>query len=85
MFYLRSDLDSRIDRSCAGKKCDVLRFTTDAFQAGLTNGLRYLIVDMCGDSGLGEVLTKNVLLLINTSGERLAFTKRSFTFLLIIS
>lgn len=59
-----------------GKNAMYYVFTTDAFQVGLTNGLRYSIVDMCGDSGMGEVLTKNVLLL-NTSGERLAFTKHA--------
>lgn len=48
-------------------------FTTDGMERGLSNGLRYNMVDMCLDSGRGDVISgqKNILLL-DSSGEKLA-------------
>ncbi len=44
-------------------------FTTDGFEHGYANGLRYSVVDMgiTQNSGLGDVLAKNTLLLANSS------------------
>jgi hypothetical protein len=52
-------------------------FTLDEFQNNLANGLRYSIVDMCRDGGMGDVIdTKNALLL-NGTGEKMAATFHS--------
>jgi gliding motility-associated-like protein len=53
-------------------------FTTDAFINTLQNGLRYSIVDMCLDKGLGEVLPsdKNTLL-VNPVAEKLSVVKHA--------
>jgi len=53
-------------------------FTLDEFQNNLANGLRYSIVDMCLDNGLGDVVSgqKNILLLDST-GEKMAATFHS--------
>jgi gliding motility-associated-like protein len=53
-------------------------FTTGGFQYDLEYGLRYSIVDMCGDNGYGEVVeeSKNISILEN-AGEKLAFTKHA--------
>jgi gliding motility-associated-like protein len=53
-------------------------FTTDEFQHDLINGLRYSVIDMCLDSGLGDVATgqKNRLLL-DTVAEKMAGTNHA--------
>ncbi|MCW3105281.1 MAG: hypothetical protein JWO09_3721 [Bacteroidetes bacterium] len=53
-------------------------FTTDEFQNGLANGLRYSVIDMCLDNGLGDVIPgqKNILLL-DTVAEKMAGTCHS--------
>jgi hypothetical protein len=53
-------------------------FTTGGWQYDLEYGLRYSVVDMCGDDGYGEVNeeSKNTPLLEN-AGEKLAFTKHA--------
>jgi hypothetical protein len=53
-------------------------FTLDEFQNNLVNGLRYSIVDMCLDNGMGDVIStsKNILLLDST-GEKMAATFHS--------
>ncbi|HYV94312.1 MAG TPA: T9SS type A sorting domain-containing protein [Chitinophagales bacterium] len=47
-------------------------FTQDQFQNNLANGLRYSVVDMCLDGGLGDIVSnqKNILLL-DSVGEKL--------------
>jgi hypothetical protein len=53
-------------------------FTTDAFTNGLTNGLRYSIVDMCINNGLGHVIDeKKNILLLDTVSEKLTATKHT--------
>jgi hypothetical protein len=53
-------------------------FTTDMFQNNLANGLRYSIVNMCLDGGLGDIdpLQKNILLL-DSAGEKMAATNHA--------
>jgi hypothetical protein len=53
-------------------------FTLDEFQNNLVNGLRYSIVNMCFDNGLGAVdsTNKNILLLDST-GEKMTATFHS--------
>ncbi len=53
-------------------------FTLDEFQNNLANGLRYSIVDLCLDNGMGDVVSgsKNILLLDST-GEKMAATFHS--------
>lgn len=53
-------------------------FTTDAFINNFQNGLRYSILDMCLNSGIGGVISnsKNTLLLA-TASEKLTATKHS--------
>lgn len=53
-------------------------FTLDEFQHDLENGLRYSVVDMCCDNGLGCVMFehKNILIL-EDAGEKLAATYHS--------
>jgi len=48
-------------------------FTTDAWENNFQNGLRYSVVDMSLDNGLGAVTTKNILLVAQTH-EQLAAT-----------
>lgn len=61
-----------------GENAKYYVFTTHAWQEELPNGLRYSIVDMCGDGGFGEVIaaSKNILLL-DGAGEKLAVTKHA--------
>lgn len=53
-------------------------FTTDDFVHFLQNGLNYSIVDMCADSGRGDVMTsyKNIHLL-DTASEKLAVCRHN--------
>jgi len=53
-------------------------FTTDEFQNDLVKGLRYSMINMCLDGGLGDVDTteKNILLL-DTVAEKMAGTNHS--------
>ncbi|MFM2388041.1 MAG: hypothetical protein RL660_2798 [Bacteroidota bacterium] len=53
-------------------------FTNDGLENNFLNGLRYSIVDMCGDNGKGEVMSsaKNVPL-YGTTSERLVAVKHS--------
>lgn len=53
-------------------------FTTDAYLNNLQNGLRFTVVDMCLDNGLGDVVLpmKNFLLL-DTASEKLTAVKHS--------
>ncbi len=53
-------------------------FTTDQFQNNLQKGLRYNIIDMCLDNGLGDVMAneKNILLL-DTVAEKMAGTNHA--------
>lgn len=45
-----------------GSRTRYFVFTTDALENRFTKGLRYAVVDMARQAGLGEVITKNVLL-----------------------
>jgi len=51
-------------------------FTTDGFEHGGINGLRYTTVDMTLNGGLGEVIEKNILL-FNPNSEILAAVKHN--------
>ncbi|HOS49341.1 MAG TPA: hypothetical protein PLG57_11920, partial [Bacteroidia bacterium] len=53
-------------------------FTTDDFLHNLANGLRYSVVDLCLDNGLGDVISnqKNILL-VNTVAEKLTGVRHS--------
>jgi hypothetical protein len=47
-------------------------FTTDCLENGLANGLRYSMIDMCLDSGRGDVIvTQKNILLLDTVAEKL--------------
>jgi PKD repeat protein len=47
-------------------------FTTDCLENGLVNGLRYSMIDMCLDSGRGDVIiTQKNILLLDTVSEKL--------------
>ncbi len=48
-------------------------FTTDAWENNFQNGLRYSVVDMSLDNGLGAITNKNILLVASTH-EQLAAT-----------
>lgn len=51
-------------------------FTTDGLERDLSNGLRYSVVDMCLDGGLGGVISgKKNLLLLDTVCEKLTAVK----------
>jgi hypothetical protein len=56
-----------------GSKTHYYVFTSDARENGWRNGLRYSIVDISKQAGLGEVVNKNVLLL-EKAEENLAVT-----------
>ena len=53
-------------------------FTTDAFQDTLRNGLRYSVVDICLDGGLGDVVrNKKNIKLVDTVAEKLTAVRHS--------
>jgi hypothetical protein len=53
-------------------------FTTDEFQNNLVNGLRYNVVDMCLDNGLGDITPgKKNILLLDTVAEKMAGTNHA--------
>ncbi|NOU60020.1 gliding motility-associated C-terminal domain-containing protein [Marinifilum caeruleilacunae] len=52
-------------------------FTVDAHQNNLRNGLRYSIVDMSMNGGLGQVTTKNVVLFANEVCEKVTAVKHA--------
>ncbi len=53
-------------------------FTTDEYQHNLQNGLRYNIIDMCLNYGLGDVVsTKKNILLLDTVSEKMAGTNHA--------
>lgn len=56
-------------------------FTLDEFQHNLVNGLRYSVVNMCLDNGMGDVIasSKNILLLDGTGEKMTAAYHRNGT------
>jgi hypothetical protein len=50
-------------------------FTLDDFQHVLKNGLRYSVVDICLDNGLGDITEQKDIPLLDMAGEKQAITK----------